>query len=156
MKELLKEALDTAFKKMTVPQKKIVTNRKHISGFPSVAEVLVAAGEIKESTGLSFDEISITTSDECAVFESNEIYATWETKEDKTEKEILKEKKKKFTGFAYKFIYNILVKENGYKKLGYSTAHLKKFDDTTIYDLYVANDYDRLEEYYSLSLKKDL
>lgn len=49
-----------------------------------------------------------------------------------------------------------LLRDNGYTRVGYNTGLLKEFDDTTVYDMYVDDDFDRLVKYYSLPfVKKD-
>lgn len=43
-----------------------------------------------------------------------------------------------------------LLKSHGYKRSGFNSGLLKQFDDTTIYDMFVSGDFDRLVKYYSL------
>jgi hypothetical protein len=49
----------------------------------------------------------------------------------------------------FKFVSDLL-KNNGYKRNSYNSASLKQFDDTTVYDMYINKNFDRLVEYYSL------
>lgn len=46
-----------------------------------------------------------------------------------------------------------LLKENGYRRYGSSTRLFKAFDDTTVYDMYMNGEIDRLVDYYSLYFK---
>lgn len=62
--------------------------------------------------------------------------------------------KKGFNSVAWKFIYEYLT-TNGYKRTGFNSGLLKEFDDTTVYDMYIAKDFDRLCKYYSLSFIKN-
>ena len=69
-----------------------------------------------------------------------------------TEKDKLIYSKRRFTSIAFKLVYDLLL-ANGYIRVGYSTFFLKEFDDTTVYDMYIAKDFDRLVKYYSLPFK---
>ena len=59
-----------------------------------------------------------------------------------------------FTSIAFSHVLGLLT-QNGYKRVGYNSGLLKEFADTTIYDLFVKEDFDRLETYYSLAFVKD-
>jgi len=69
-----------------------------------------------------------------------------------TEKEKENFVRQRFSTVAFKYVYELLT-INGYKRVGYNTGLLKEFDDTTVYDMYLKQDFDRLEKYYSLSFK---
>lgn len=71
-----------------------------------------------------------------------------------TEKDKFKFCRQSFTSIAWEFVYDLLIK-NGYKRVGYNTASLKQFNDTTVYDMYIDNDYDMLVKYYSLPFVKE-
>lgn len=71
-----------------------------------------------------------------------------------TEKDKLRFCRQSFTSIAWQFVYDLLIK-NGYKRVGYNTASLKQFNDTTVYDMYIDNDYDMLVKYYSLPFVKE-
>jgi hypothetical protein len=58
-------------------------------------------------------------------------------------------KKDRFDSIAYKFVYDALT-GNGYKRVGFNSGLLKDFADTTILDMYLNKDFDRLVKYYSL------
>ena len=62
-------------------------------------------------------------------------------------------KRKRFTDVAWKFVYESLIK-NGYKRIGFNSALFKSFDDTTVYDMYIDKDFDRLVKYYSCFTKQ--
>jgi hypothetical protein len=83
----------------------------------------------------------------------NDIVLAWEIDIPTTEKDQLSYKRRRFTDVAFKFVYDSLTK-NGYKRVGYNTSLLKQFDDTTVYDMYINKDFDRLVEYYSLPFIK--
>ena len=67
-----------------------------------------------------------------------------------TDKEKLNYKRKRFSSVAHKFVYDLLL-NNGYKRVGFNSGLLKQFDDTTVYDMFINKDFDRLVKYYSLS-----
>ena len=71
-----------------------------------------------------------------------------------TEKERLVFKKRVFSTPAFQNLYHLLIK-NGYKRVGFNSGLLKEFDDTTVYDMYINADFDRLVKYYSLSFVLD-
>lgn len=66
-----------------------------------------------------------------------------------TDKDKLIFNRRRFTNIAWHKIYELLL-ANGYKRVGYNTYFLKEFDNTTVYDMYIAKDFDRLVKYYSL------
>lgn len=82
----------------------------------------------------------------------NEICLCYTGKIPTTEKDKLTFCKKRFTDIAWCKVYELLL-ANGYMRVGYSTFFLKEFDDTTVYDMYITNDFDRLVKYYSLPFK---
>ncbi len=67
-----------------------------------------------------------------------------------TDKEKLKYKKDKFSTIAFKLVFECLT-NSGYKRVGFNSGKLREFDDTTVYDMFITNDFDRLVKYYSLS-----
>jgi hypothetical protein len=72
-----------------------------------------------------------------------------------TDKDKLKLKRSRFTNFAFRAVYDLLI-VNGYKRVGYRSSLLKPFDDTTVYDMYINKEFDRLVEYYSLPFVKEV
>lgn len=65
-----------------------------------------------------------------------------------TDKEKLKFVKTQFNNSFGKV--NKYLSENGYKRKGFNSGLLKQFDDTTVYDMYINKQFDRLVKYYSL------
>jgi len=63
--------------------------------------------------------------------------------------DIIKFKRRMFTSIAFMSVYNTLM-ANGYKRVGFNSGLLKEFNNTTVYDMYIDNDFDRLVKYYSL------
>jgi hypothetical protein len=84
----------------------------------------------------------------------DDILLSWEVETPTTKKEQLIYKRRVFSDIAFKLIYNTLI-NNGYKRVGVCSSKFKEFDDTTIYDMYVNKDYDRLVKYYTLYFVKN-
>lgn len=78
----------------------------------------------------------------------------WDIDIPTTDEDKAKYRVKRFTGIAWQFIYKSLTNE-GYKRNGFNSGLLKRFDDTTVFDMYINKDFDRLVEYYSLSFSKE-
>lgn len=70
-----------------------------------------------------------------------------------TEAEREKQRNRIFTDIAFKEVFNLL-KENGFKRVGYNTGLLKEFDNTTVYKMFIDKEFDRLIKYYSLPFQK--
>ena len=83
----------------------------------------------------------------------DDIVLAWEIDIPTTDKDKKAFKRKQFTDVAWRFVYNLLTK-SGYERVPYSTSLLKQFDDTTVYDMYISKDFDRLLKYYSLPFAK--
>ena len=67
-----------------------------------------------------------------------------------SEKEQLKYKRDKFSSIAFPIVYKALT-ENGYKRKGFNSGLLAEFKNTTLYDMYVNKEFERIIKYYSLS-----
>jgi hypothetical protein len=81
-----------------------------------------------------------------------DIYLCYDVNIPTTDKDKMKFKKDKFSDIAFKPVYDLLTK-NGYKRVGINTFLLKQFKDTTVYDMYISKDFDRLVTYYSMYFK---
>ena len=144
MKDLIIKALDEAFALLEkqVPQTKNVTKYKCISG-DNVKDIVkfMAENNIPDSAWFDTDE----NDKACLCYEMNV---------QTTDKEKLAFKKRRFNNAVWSFVYKALT-QNGYKRTGFNSYLLKEFDDTTVYDMYMAKDFDRLCKYYSLSFIKN-
>lgn len=79
----------------------------------------------------------------------DQICLCYDVKIPTTAKDQLKFKKSQFSTIAFKEVYNLLL-SNGFKRVGYNSGRLKEFDDTTVYEMFISQDFDRLVKYYSL------
>lgn len=77
----------------------------------------------------------------------------YNTRIQTTDKDKMIYRRKRFTSIAFQIVLKLLL-ENGYKRIGSNSGLYKQFDDTTVYDMYMNNEYDRLVNYYSLSFGK--
>ena len=79
----------------------------------------------------------------------------WDIKVPFTDKEQATHNKKAFNSWvAFRTVYKWLTNE-GYIRVGFNSGLLKEFDNTTVFDMYMEKDFDRLTKYYSLYFKKD-
>jgi len=147
MKQLLVQALDNAFAKleMLVPQtKKTEKSISIIDVEPLQLTSFMKNNNIPDDAYFSGTDNGYDGFDD--------IVLAWEVDIPNTENDKLIFKVKRFESLAGKFVYDLLT-NNGYKRIGYNTALLKQFNDTTLYDMYMKKDFDRLVSYYSLSFK---
>ena len=77
-------------------------------------------------------------------------YLTYQIDVETTEKERDEYRRRRFDQIAFKKLYDLLTAA-GYKRVGFNSGLLKQFKDTTIYDMFLEKDWDRLEKRYSLS-----
>lgn len=149
MKNLLTKALDDAFITLEnqVPQTKKKTETINIQDVkPSELMSFIKSNDIPNDAYFSGTDNGYDGWDD--------IVLAWEVDIQTTEKDKLEFKRRRFTNIAFKKVYDLLTK-NGYKRVGYNTGLLKQFDDTTIYDIYMDKNFDRLVKYYSLSFVKE-
>lgn len=147
MKELLMQALTCAMAKLDrgAPTTKTVFKYVDISNVsPFELESHLVANNIPKDAEFS-------TCGEYGPFDTQTPCISYSVKVAMTDKEILKERRKRFDGIAWNFVYPILL-SNGYKQRPIVDSNVYKFfnsRNTTIYDLCIAGDFDLLEEYYS-------
>lgn len=85
---------------------------------------------------------------------TNELYIYYEVDMPISDKEILKYKQKRFHNIIFPILYKRLTESGLYKRVGFNSSKLDKFRDINIYDLYINNEYDLIEEYYFLYFEK--
>lgn len=149
MKDLIIKALDIAMAKLDSSAPLVKKTYKSIS-------IL----NVKPIDILSFMKENNVPDD--AEFDGNDngcdawddVLLVWYANELTTDKDKVDYKRKKFNSFtAFINVHNILT-TSGYKRQGSSSNLFKQFDDTTVYDMYMGKDFDRLVKYYSLSFVK--
>lgn len=149
MKNLIKKALDDAF---ILLEKRIPQTKKEIK--------YVNIEDVKPSELTQFIKDNNIPDD--AYFGNglnkyegcDEVCLCYDVDIPTTEKDKLRFCRSAFTSIAWQFVYDLLIK-NGYKRIPYNSALLKQFYGTTVYEMYINNDYDSLVKYYSLSFVKE-
>jgi hypothetical protein len=84
----------------------------------------------------------------------DDILLSWTVDVPTTTADKMKFRMKRFTNLAWTEMYALVLK-NGYKRVGYNTALLREFENTCVYEMFIAQDFDRLEKYYSLPFVKE-
>lgn len=150
MKELILEGLNSAFSKLQkiAPKNKSKTITKNIS-IEDVEPMNLP--KFMEDNNIPSDAYFSETGDGYSGL--GRVVLAWEVNVHMSPKELFDFKKKRFDGIAWASVYEILT-NNGYTRIGVNTALLRKFDDTTIYEMYTNSEFDRLIEYYSMYFKK--
>ena len=144
MKELLIQALNES---IVLLEKQIPQTKKKTES--------VSIIDVKPIDLSSFIKDNNIPNDACFDGKDNgydgwdDILLSWTIDIPTTDVDKLKFKRKRFDDIAFRRIYDLLIK-SGYKREGCSTALLKQFDDTTVYDMYINKNFDRLVKYYSL------
>lgn len=149
MKELLIQALDAAFETLgrRTPQTKKKTESVSII---DVSPVNMASFMLENNIP---NDAYFGGSDN-GYDAWDDILLCWDIDIPTTDKDKLDFCVRAFTTIAFTSVSETLT-SNGYKRVGYSTSLLKPFDDTTVYAMYIAKDYDRLVKYYSLPFIKE-
>lgn len=148
MKELLIQALDDAYEvlKIQVPQTKIeIKSISILDVNPIDILKFMKDNQIPNEAYFAGKDNGYDAWDD--------ILLSWETNIPTTEQDKLKFKRRKFTQIAFKHVYDLLL-NNGYRRVGYSSGSLNQFVDTTIYNMYMDREFDRIVKYYSLPFTK--
>ena len=82
-----------------------------------------------------------------------EVCLCYEIETPLDKKEIESFKNTKFHQIAFNEVYKILT-SNGYKRKGFNSNETKQFKNTNILQIFMNNDIETLEKYYSLYFKK--
>jgi hypothetical protein len=151
MKDLIKNALADAFinlnKQIPTTKKKVVIVNLDDKGVkPINLKQFMIDNNIPDDAYFHTEEYNTLGGDV-------EVCLAYTIDVPTTEKDKLKFKKDKFRNIAWKYVFDTLI-SNGYKRVGCYSSEFKEFDDTTVYDMYINKEFDRLTKYYSLSFKK--
>lgn len=79
----------------------------------------------------------------------------WEEVEPITEEEKKEIRKNVFNGYRAFEVVNKVLTQNGYKRIPVWSNEFKPFKGTTVYDMFVNREFDRLHKYYSLFFDKE-
>lgn len=83
----------------------------------------------------------------------DDILLSWDIDVHTTDEEKLTYKRKRFSDIAFRYVNDSLT-DNGYKRIGFNSRLLKQFKNTSVYDMFINKDFDRLVEHYSLYFTK--
>jgi hypothetical protein len=144
MKDLIKDALTEAF---TLLEKQRPKTKKEIRSIFIDVEPLGLLKFMKDNNVP--DDAFFSVHDDSSPFSSQELLLSWYVDVPTTERDDLKYNRNRFNAIAWSRLYPIMI-ENGYKRVGFNSGLLSNFKDTTVYDMYIEKDFDRLVEYYSL------
>lgn len=149
MKEFIKIALSEAFIKLEkqTPQTKKETKSLRIMDVPPLKLLaFMKDNDVPDDAYFNGNDNGYDAYDDFLI--------SWDIDVPTTDKDKLIFKRRRFSDIAHSVLYPLLT-SNGYKKCGFSSGLLRDFDDTTVYDMFVSEDFDRLVKYYSLSFKKE-
>lgn len=147
MKELIIQALNDAYPVFlkTVPLTKKVTEYVNIQDVkPLELPEFIKNNNIPEDAWFGGKPNGYDAFDEICLCYDIDVLTN--------EKEREKYKKEKFSSYAWHHVYSLLL-ANGYKRVVYNSRLLKEFDNTSVYQMYLDKDFDRLVRYYSLPFR---
>lgn len=149
MKTLLIDALDKAFALLErqIPKTKKKTESISIQDVPPLE-----LASFMKSHGIPADAYFSGRDNGYDAWD--DIVLAWEIDVPTTDKDKEDYKRRVFSNIAFRSVYDSLIK-NGYKRTGFNSGLLKQFDGTTVYDMYINKDFDRLVKYYSLPFVKE-
>ena len=148
MESLIKKALTSAIIKLRrqVPRtKKVMKNISVIDVRPLEIRKFMMENNIPERAVFDMGDNGYDGGDG--------FYLSWDVDVKISEEDALKFKRKRFDTIAFKEVHAILT-SRGFIRRGYNSGLLKEFDDTTVYDMYVNGEFERLVKYYSLPFHK--
>jgi len=104
--------------------------------------------EIAKEHNVELDKVELSMEES-----EGEIIATVYYESQRTEKEIYLENIKRFERISWYAARDIFV-ENNYKLVPYIKSDYSSFEDTTLYDMFIEKDFDRIMEYYTIRFNK--
>lgn len=149
MKYLLIEALDKAFVKLN--NQSLPTKGKTIyvdieSINPSDINTFIKENNIPDDCYFGGEPNGYDSFDNVCL--------CYDIKVPLTEKELLLHNQKQFDLRLGYILYDLLVKNNGYKRVPYDAILFRQFNKKPIYDMYIEKDFDMLLKYFSLRFTK--
>ena len=150
MKSLLSPVLNAAMAKLNkqVPQTKGSTQSIDISEVrPKDLAAFMSDNNVPDDC--YFDG----TENAYDAWEVDSTKLTWDIQIPTTDADKLRYKRKRFQSILWHALYPVLL-ANGYKRISSGSDKFKQFDDTTLYDMVVDGNIDRVIAYYSLSFAK--
>lgn len=152
MKDLIKQALDNYMAKVLkqVPATKKYEKTINLDSHEVTPLKLV---EFMKQHNIPDHAEFGTDYDECSISNGVSPILYWDIDVPTTEKDRTEFIKRRFNLTHFKFVYD-LMKKHGYKRIGANSFEFKKYKDTTVYDMYMTKDWDRLEEWFKIFFRK--
>ena len=149
VEELISQALDESF---TLLEKQVPKTKKSIKSISII--------DVKPLELSSFMKKNNVPDD--AFFDGrdngydawDDILLSWDVDVPTSGKERSDFRRRRFTDIAFRKVYDSL-KDKGYKRKGFDSSLLKQFKDTTLYDMYTNQEFDRILQYYSMYFVKE-
>jgi hypothetical protein len=147
MKDLITQALNDAYK---ILQRRVPLTTKTIK---SVSIFDVAPIDLRQFMLDSNIPDNAYFSGEPNGYDAyNDFLICWDVDRQTTDDEKTAFKRSTFTRIAASTIQSVLF-ENNYKRIPFSNKFGKTFKDTTVYDMYINKEFDKLVDYYSEAFK---
>lgn len=89
-----------------------------------------------------------------SIIDYDTVLLSWKVKVPMSDKQMANYRMRQFEIRHFKAVKEAL-EEAGYRRISSGSHKLKEFKDTSVYDMYLAGEWDRLVKYYSLSFKKN-
>jgi hypothetical protein len=149
LKKLIIEALNDAF---AILEKQVPQTKKQVESLSIVDIKPVDLPLVMSEKGIPAD--AYFSGQDNGYDAWDDLLLCWEIDVPTTNKDKLKFRRHRFSAIAYKLVAAALT-TNGYMRVGCSSRLFRQFDDTTTYDMYIDEYFDRLVDYYSLSFSKN-
>jgi len=147
---ILEKNLNTCFNDLTIsPTKNIIKEVPLQEEYYTLSELTIEVEKVAKEYNINVDDIKIDVNDEEAAYSYAYITLSFKVEVQKSIEEIETQKRKFFERKAWYSLYTTFSKMN-IKRIHGNHETWKSFKDTTIYDLYLNKDFEKLYSYYSL------
>jgi hypothetical protein len=89
------------------------------------------------------DDACLTSYDDSMPLSSSCICLYYDIDVPTVEKDDMEFNRKRFSNIAWNILYPLML-QNGYQRVGFNSGLLRDFKDTTVYDMYIAEDFDKI------------
>ena len=144
IQQIVAENIAPALSSLRPPETKTAMRHFSIDG-----ESVLDLPDIMKNNNIPGDAWISTFCETPAPFEEEHACLRWEVKVPTNEEDKLRYCRRHYQHRLWKRVYQNAIEE-GYKRVGVWSDRFREFDDTTIYDLAIQNNIERLTKYYSL------
>ena len=152
LKRAIAEGLVPYINKISVPLTKTITKTIAIEDGMNINSLQEKISNISKKHKVDEKDIWISVDeDEDFTLGCNtaRLCACFKAEVKKSGKDIHLETKKRVNNSSFGIIHRAMTAE-GFKRVGFGSNLLAPFDDTTVYDMAIAEEFDRLADYFSL------